>query len=166
MRAPDGSRELSTSSHVDSLAEYVVPGAAVGFFSGLVALADFNRTHKGAVGLAVVAGSTVVGFLVGLELHRSRSWSRFGWLGQYARWIVAGSLTASTAALALLTVGAVPARDLWQIVGIGAVGGAGFCFSLQADEWRNRALRGPVDSRRLGWIVLAGALAILVAWAV
>jgi hypothetical protein len=150
----------SSTGFLDSAAGYALAGSVAGLGYGIVALVEFNKGQKGAIGLVVLAAGIVGGALVGFELHRTRSWRRLGRLANIARWAVAFSLTTGTLASVMLLLGAIQGSEFWGTVGFGSVLGVGFGLQQWFEEAQEASMRKSVSFRRVAIAVVASVIVL------
>jgi hypothetical protein len=98
-----------------SKSSYALVGALGGVALGLFALIESIGIHGGAQGALLLAAGALFGAIVGLDLHSTRTWRRFG-----------------------ILLGVVARGDLWKYTGGGAILGLVLLVGLKmaVEHWR------------------------------
>jgi hypothetical protein len=101
-------------------------GAAVGMGYGACGALQDLDTHVADYAGAMCIGM-LIGALMGAELYHSRSWNRFGAIGWYARWAIAGASAFGFFGSLLVLLGELPHWGNWAGIPVGAL--IGLCLA-------------------------------------
>jgi hypothetical protein len=114
---------------------YGIVGAVVGGGYGVLGLGQSNSPDlSGTEPLYILAFAMLVGALIGLQLHETRSWSRHGEWGTIARWVVAFASTAATVGAVFIMMGNLTSNN--YLFALGASGIVGFALGVEAIRWQ------------------------------
>jgi hypothetical protein len=115
---------------LSSRLSYAIVGALGGVALAVLALIQSNldagKTYPGARGALWLVVGALVGVIVGLELHSTRSWRQFGKYTFTIRFVLACSAGGTGLGLGGMLLGMVIANDLWKYT----AGGAGLALLL------------------------------------
>jgi hypothetical protein len=121
-----------------SKSSYALVGALGGVALGLFALIESIGIHGGAQGALLLAAGALFGAIVGLDLHSTRTWRRFGKYSFPIRFILACSAGGTATGLVGILLGVVARGDLWKYTGGGAILGLVLLVGLKiaVEHWR------------------------------
>lgn len=102
---------------------YALFGAVGGIVLGLFALIVSHGLYHAAQGALLLAAGALSGAVVGLDLHSTRTWRRFGKYTLPIRFILACSAGGTATGFAGTLLGLVARADMWRYTGGGAVVG-------------------------------------------
>lgn len=104
---------------------YALVGALGGIALAVAALIDSNlnsrETYPGARGALWLGIGAVLGVIVGLDLHSTRTWRRFGKYTFAVRFVLACSAGGTGLGLGGMLFGRVTATELWKYSAGGAL---------------------------------------------
>lgn len=96
-------------------------GALGGVALGIFALIVSDGLYRGAQGALLLAAGALFGAIVGLDLHSTRTWRRFGKYTFPIRFILACSAGGTATGLVGMLMGVVAQADMWKYTGGGAM---------------------------------------------
>ena len=113
---PDRGPEPEPS--IPSRLVYAILGAVAGGACGVCAMGRSNSPDlSGTEPLYIFALLMLTGGLIGLELHATRHWSRFGHWGTLGRWVLAFVGTTATVGSIFLLMGGITTDDYYFALG-------------------------------------------------
>lgn len=104
-------------------ASYALVGALGGIALGLFASIVSHGLYHAAQGALLLAAGALFGAVVGLDLHSTRTWRRFGKYALPIRFILACSAGGTATGFVGTLLGLVARDDLWKYTGGGALVG-------------------------------------------
>jgi hypothetical protein len=113
---------------------YALYGALGGVALGVFALIASRDIYRSAQGALLLAAGALFGAIVGLDLHSTRTWRRFGKYTFPLRFIFACSAGGSVTGLVGMLLGAVARADLWKYTSGGAILGLVLLVWLKSAE--------------------------------
>ena len=109
-------------------------GALGGIALALVALIVSHGFYGVTAGALILAAGALFGAVVGLDLHSTRTWRRFGKYTLPVRFVLACSAGGTATGFVASLLGYVARADLWKYTGGGAVVGLIILGSLKLAE--------------------------------
>jgi hypothetical protein len=106
-------------------------GALGGVALGVFALIVSWGVYSGAQAALLLAAGALFGAIVGLDLHSTRTWRRFGKYTFPIRFVLASSAGGAATGLVGILLGDVARADLWKYTGGGAIFGLLLLVSLK-----------------------------------
>jgi hypothetical protein len=108
-----------------SRALYALVGAFGGIALAVLALIESSvqskEVYPGARGVLLLAAGALFGLVVGLDLHSTRTWRRFGKYTFAFRFMLASSAGGTATGIAGVLLGMVAGADLWKYSAGGAL---------------------------------------------
>jgi hypothetical protein len=120
-----------TSVTERSLIGSVASGALIGSVVGIWLLKNNERAQTESIGFVWLGLYIFAGAVIGFELYRTRSWTRFGRTGRVARWVLAFVSAAAGLFPPLSAQGTVPSDTLWLMLVCGAGVGLGVGLRME-----------------------------------
>ena len=105
---------------------YTLSGALGGVALGLFAFILAHDIYRGGRGALLLAAGGLFGAIVGIDLHSTRRWRRFGSYTFPTRFILACSAGGTATGVIGMLLGVIARADLWKYTGGGAILGLAF----------------------------------------